>query len=59
MIGKNLDWEGGAVEVVTPCFESANNSEEFAIINVIVLFCWRERLGEIGARMPVSINISL
>ena len=59
MIGKNLDWEGGTVEVVTPRFESANNSEEFTIINVIVSFRWGERLGEIGARMPVFINIGL
>ena len=59
MIGKDLDGEWGAVEVVAPRFESTNNSEEFAIIDIIVSFCGRERLGEIGARMPVSINIGL
>ena len=59
MISKDLDGKWGTVEVMAPRFESTNNSEEFAIVDIIVSFCGRERLGEIRARMPVSISIGL
>ena len=59
MIGKDLDREWGTVEVMAPCFERAKNSEEFAIVDIIVSFCGGEQLGEIRARMPVSISIGL
>ena len=59
MVGKDLNRKRGAMKIMTPCFESANDSEEFAIINIIVSFCRGERLGEVGARMPVSVSIGL
>ena len=55
MISEDLDREGGAMEVVSEGFKSANNSEEFAVVDVVVSFCLRERLGEVGARVPISI----
>ena len=47
MISKNLDEKGGTVEVMSPGFESTDDSKELVIIDVIILFCWREGLGEV------------
>ena len=55
VVSKDLDWERGAVKVVSPGFERADDGKEFAVIDVIVSFCLRERLGEVGTRVPVSI----
>jgi len=55
MVGEDLNQERGAVEVVSPGLKGTDDSEEFAIIDVIVLFCLRERLGEVGTGMPVPI----
>ena len=59
MVSKDLNRKRGAMEIMTPCFESANDSKEFTIINIIVSFCRREPLGEVGARMPVPVSIGL
>ena len=59
MIGENLDREGRTMEVMTPSFEGTNNCEKFTIINIIVAFCQRKRLRQIGARVPFSIGICL
>ena len=42
MVGEDLNWERGAVEVVSPRFKGADDSKEFTIIDVIVLFCLGE-----------------
>ena len=42
MIGEDLHRERGAVEVVAPGFQGANDSKEFAIIYVVVAFSGRE-----------------
>ena len=39
VVSEDLDWEGGAVKVVSKGFESANNGKEFAVIDVVVSFC--------------------
>jgi len=59
VVGEDLDWEGGAVKVVSKGFESANYGEEFAVIDVVVSFCLRERLGKVGAGVPIAIRVSL
>ena len=55
MVGEDLDREGGSVEVVVPRFQGADDSEELSVIDVVVLFCWGERLGEVGTGMPFAI----
>jgi len=42
VVGKDLNWEGGAMKVVLPRFKDANDGEEFVVIDIIVLFCLRE-----------------
>ena len=36
MVGENLYRKGGAMEVVAPRLQGANDGEEFAIIDVVV-----------------------
>jgi len=55
VVGEDLNWERGAVKVVSKGFEGVNNSEEFTVIDIIVSFCLRERLGKVGTRMPIAI----
>ena len=55
MVSKDLNWERGTVEVVSEGFEGADDGEEFAIIDVIVSFCLRERLGEVGTGVPIAV----
>ena len=55
VVGKDLDREGRAVEVMSPGFKGADDGEEFAIIDIIVSFCLRERLGEVGAGVPIPV----
>ena len=55
MVGEDLDREGGSVEVVVPRFQGADDGEEPSVIDVVVLFCWGERLGEVGTGMPFAI----
>ena len=55
MVSKDLYREWGSMEVMSPGFQGADNSEEFSVIDVIVSFCWREQLGEVGAGVPFAI----
>ena len=55
MVGKDLDWEGRTVEVVLPGFKGADDGEEFTVIDIIVSFSLRERLGEVGAGVPIPV----
>jgi len=55
VVGKDLDWERRAMEVVSPGFKGADDSEEFAVIDIVVSFCLRKQLGEIGAGVPIPI----
>ena len=38
VVGEDLYREGGAMEIVTPGLQGANNSEKFPIINVVITF---------------------
>ena len=55
VVGKDLNGEWGSVEVMSPGFQGADNGEELPVIDIIVLFCWDEQLGEVGAGVPVAI----
>ena len=59
VVGKDLYQEQGPMEIVSPGFQGTNNSEEFSVIDVIVVFCRREQLKKIGARVPFAIQVSL
>ena len=59
VVSKDLHREGGAMEIVAPGFQGTNDSEEFAVIDVIISFGGGEGLGEIGAGVPISVGISL
>ena len=38
MVGEDLHWKGGAMGVVAPGFQGADDGEEFAVIDVVVVF---------------------
>ena len=38
VVGEDLHREGGAVKVMAPGFQGADNGEEFAVINVVITF---------------------
>ena len=47
------------MEIVSPRFQSTDDSKEVSVIDVIVLLCQNEGLGEIGTRVSVTIRVSL
>ena len=57
MISKDLDGEGGTMEVMSPGLEGADDSQEFSVINVIVLFCRGKGLREVGTGVPFAIRV--
>ena len=59
MIGKDLDGERGTVEVMSPGLEGTDDSQEFSVINVIVLFCWGKGLREVGTGVPFTVRVGL
>ena len=59
MIGEESDWMGRALEVMTPMVQGMKNSEEFMIVDVVILFCRGEHLREIRTRMKIPIIIFL
>ena len=59
MICEDLDGEVGAMEVVPPRLQGVDDCEELSVVNVVVLFCWDEQLGEVEAGMPIAIGVSL
>ena len=42
VVHENLDRERGSMKVVSPQLQSANDSEEFTVIDVVIPFCWEE-----------------
>jgi hypothetical protein len=52
MVSEDLNREGGASEVLSPGFESSDDGAEFLVIDIVVLFCGDEGLGEIGTGVP-------
>ena len=59
MIGENLNWEGGALEVMVPGVEATDDGKEFSVVDVVVVFSGGEQLGKVGTGVPVSIGVSL
>ena len=59
VVGEDLYWKRGAMEVVTPRLQGANDGEEFTVVDIIVALRRGEGLREVGTRMPLPIGISL
>ena len=59
VVSEDLDWEEGAMKVMTPSLEGTDYSKEFVIVDIIITFRRWEELGEISAGMPFSIRVSL
>ena len=55
MISKDLDGEGGTMEVMSPGFEGMDDCQEFSVIDIIVPFHWEEGLREVRTGMPFAI----
>ena len=59
MVCEDLYRERGPVEVVSPRLQGTDDSKDFSIVDVIVSFCQGERLGDVGAGVPFTIQVSL
>ena len=59
VISENLDGEGGSVEIVLPGLQGMADHKEFLVIDVIVLFCRNEQLGEVGTGVLITVGVSL
>ena len=59
VICEDLDGKWGSMEVVPPGFQGMDDGEELLVIDVIILFCGDERLGEIGTGVPITVSVSL
>ena len=59
MIGEDRDRVRSSLQVLFPLNKGEDNSKEFAIIDVIVLFGRREGLGKVSAGVKVSCLIRL
>jgi len=59
VVSKDLNWERGTVKVVSEGFEGTDDGEEFAVVDIIVSFCLRERLGEVGTGVPIAVRVGL
>ena len=44
VVGEDLHRKGGAMEIVAPRFQGADNGKEFAVVDVVVSFCGGEGL---------------
>ena len=44
VVGEDLYWEGGAVEIVAPRLQGTNNSEEFVVVDVVIVLSGGEEL---------------
>ena len=59
VVSNDLDRERRAVEVVPPGLQGMDDCKEFLVVDDIVVLSWDERLGEVGAGVPVAIQVSL
>ena len=55
VVGEDLDRERGAMEVVAPSFQGANDSKEFTVVDVVISFRGGERLRKVGTGVPIAI----
>ena len=44
---------------MSPRFQGTDDGKEFSVVDVIVSFCRRERLGEVRAGMSIAIRVGL
>ena len=44
VVGEDLYWKGGAVEIVVPRLQGANNSKEFVVVDVVIALGGGEEL---------------
>jgi len=59
VVSEDLNWEGGTMKIMSKGLESVDYGEEFAVIDVVVSFCLRERLGKVRAGVPIAIGVGL
>ena len=59
VVGEDLYGEGGAVEIVAPGFQGANNGEKFAIIDIVIPFSGGKGLRQVGAWVPIAVGVGL
>ena len=59
VVGEDLHGERGAVEIVTPRFQGANNSEQFPVVNIVVAFGGGEGLRKVRTGVPIAVGVSL
>ena len=59
VVGEDLYGKGGAVEIVAPGFQGANNGEKFPVVNVVISFSGGEGLQEVRAGMPIAVGVGL
>jgi hypothetical protein len=59
MVCENGNRKGGASKEVPPIVKPADNSEEFVVVDIIVLFSVIERLGVIANRLGLPSFIFL
>ena len=59
VIGKDFKLMGTTLKVMPPFMKSLDDSEKFAIIDIIILFSFNERLRHEGDWMPETIGTVL
>ena len=59
VVGEDNDRVWVPFEVVMPGFQGPDDGKEFSIIDLVILFCGIEGLGEISTRMAGAILICL
>ena len=59
MISKDNHRVGIPFEKVSPCFKSADDCEEFAIIDLVIPLCWVQGLREVTARVVRPVTVGL
>ena len=59
MVGDDGNRMRCTLNVLLPLSESKDDCKEFAVIDVVVPFSREESMREVGARMEITIGISL
>ena len=47
VVCEDLDGEGRTMEVVSPRLQGVDDSKEFSVIDVVIVFYWDEQLREV------------
>ena len=55
VISEHLHQKERSMEVMSPGFQGADDSEEFSVVDIIVSFCRGEQLREVGTWVPFSV----